>query len=289
MAKLIVGCGYLGGRVARQWQDAGEEVFAVVHNPDHAEPLRRAGLRPIVADVTRPETLVGLPPCTTVVFAVGYSPRSGGSRRELYVDGLRNVLDAVSPDTQRVIHISSTGVYGQTDGRWIDEDTPCRPRREGGQTFLAAERLLAEHRLGPGAVSLRLSGLYGPGRIPLKTDLLAGRPIAVQAEVYLNLIHVDDAARVVLAAERARPPRVYNVADGQPVLRREYFRYLGGMLGVRQVEFVDPPPDAPLSPRSDSNKRISPARMMAELNVRLAYPSYREGLAAIVGGGDGSS
>jgi nucleoside-diphosphate-sugar epimerase len=282
MAKLIVGCGYLGRRVAERWRNAGQEVWTLVRSETHAEELRRAGFQALAADITQPASLATLPECDTALFAAGYNPRSGGSRRSVYVDGLANVLAALRPGVRRVIHISSTGVYGQTDGRWVDESTPCQPRREGGAAFLAAEQLLAGQAWAARAVTLRLAGLYGPGRIPLKADLLAGRPIAVPVHVYLNLIHVDDAAAVVLAAEQARTPALYNVADGQPVLRRQYYQCLAELLHVAGVAFVDPPPGAPISPRSDSNKRIGNARLMAELGVTLQYPSYREGLAAIV-------
>ena len=287
MAKLVIGCGYLGRRVALRWRRSGEEVWAVVRGEEHAEELRRLGIQARAADVTRPDALGTLPVCDTALFSVGYSPHGDASRWAVYVDGLRNVLEALQADTQRIIHISSTGVYGQTDGAWIDEGTPCRPRREGGAAFLAAEQVLADHSLGSRAVTLRLAGLYGPGRIPLKGELLAHRAIAVPQHVYLNLIHVDDAATVVLAAEHANAPALYNVSDGHPVPRREYYQHLAELLGVGQVTFVDPPPGAPISPRSDSNKRIGNARLMTELGVKLEYPTYRDGLAAIVAAGPG--
>jgi nucleoside-diphosphate-sugar epimerase len=282
MAKLIIGCGYLGRRVAERWREAGEDVCTLVRSEEHAEELRRAGFRTLLADITQRASLGTLPECDTALFSVGYNPRAGGSRTAVYVDGLANVLAALVAGVARVIHISSTGVYGQTDGRWIDESTPCSPRREGGAAFLAAERVLSESDWASRAVTLRLAGLYGPGRIPLKAELLAGRPIAVPAQVYLNLIHVDDAAAVVVAADQARAPALYNVSDGQPVLRRAYYECLGELLHVSGVAFVEPPPGAPISPRSDSNKRIGNARLMAALGVKLQYASYREGLAAIV-------
>jgi nucleoside-diphosphate-sugar epimerase len=99
----------------------------------------------------------------------------------------------------------------------------------------------------------------------------------------LNLIHVDDAANVVLAAEeRARPPRTYLVSDGQPVLRRQYYEMLAQLLGAPPPQFIAPAADSPAAERAASDKRISNQRMIEELGVQLAFPSYREGLAAIV-------
>jgi len=283
MAKLILGCGYLGRRVASRWRERGERVFAVTHLADRAEELAAGGFDPLVADVTRPDTLSRLPTAETVLYAVGYDRAGAASRREVLVDGLRAVLDALPGDTGRFIYISSTGVYGEAAGAWVDENTPCRPERESGRVILAAEEVLRAHPLGSRAIVLRLAGLYGPGRIPRMDDLLAGRPIAVHADAVVNLIHVDDAVAVVLAAEaQARPPATYVVSDGHPAPRREFYRYLAELLNLPPPTFVDMAPRRSQSPRGAGSKRVRNARVLQELKVQLAFPSYREGLAAIV-------
>jgi len=283
MSKLIIGCGYLGGHVARRWRSEGHTVTAVTRSRQRAEQFEREGLRPIVADITRPETLVGLPSAETALFAVGYDRRSGRSRRDVCVEGLRAVLGALPPQTGRIITISSTGVYGQTDGRWVDEDSPCRPLREAGKVLLAAEQLLADHALGDRGVVLRLAGIYGPGRLLRKADLLAGNPIPAPKNRYLNLIHVDDATAAVLAAaERARPPRTYLVSDGHPVDRRACFTRLAELLSAPPPRFFEPTPDALAAHHAGSNKRVSNARLLSELGVRLSYPTCGEGFAAAV-------
>ncbi len=157
--KLIVGCGYLGLRVARRWIDAGHAVAGVVRNERSSDALTRAGVLAIVADVTRPETLTNLPAADTLLYAVGYDPAGGTSRWAVYVDGLRALLDAVSPQVRRVLLISSTGVYAEQGGGWVDESSPCLPVRESGQALLAAERVLAAHRLGKCGIVLRLAGI----------------------------------------------------------------------------------------------------------------------------------
>lgn len=283
MAKLVVGCGYLGRRVADRWWAQEETVYAVTRSAQHAEELRRQGLRPIVADVTRPETLQGLPEVETVFYAVGYDPQSGASRQAVYVDGLRNVLDELSTGAGRVIFTSSTGVYGQADGVWVDEDSPCRPIRDAGRAMLAAEALLRAHRLGERSIVLRLAGLYGPGRITRLADLLAGRPIVAPAEGFLNLIHVDDAAAAVLAAEEyPQTPQTFLISDGHPVLRKEFYAYLASLLGREPPEFVEPSTDVRQTLRSATDKRVNNRRMLEALRLELTYPSYREGLSAVV-------
>jgi len=285
MAKLVVGCGYLGQRVAERWLAQGQTVYGVTRSPEHAEELRRQGVQPIVADVTRPESLRGLPEVETMLFAVGYDPQSGLSRHEIQVDGLRNVLDTLSDSTRRVILVSSTGVYGQTGGVWVDEDSSCQPTREAGRAMLAAEAALRDHRLGSRGVVLRLAGLYGPGRITRLADLLAGRPIVAPSEGHLNLIHVDDAATAVLAAEKyAHVPAMFLVSDGHPVLRSEFYAYLASLLGRESPTLVAPEPESRHTLRSHADKRIRNHRLLNELRIQLTYPSYREGLAAILRG-----
>jgi nucleoside-diphosphate-sugar epimerase len=116
-------------------------------------------------------------------------------------------------------------------------------------------------------------------------DLAAGRPIAAAEEGYLNLIHVDDAAAVVAAAETGpQPPRTYLVSDGHPCRRRDFYRHQAALLGQPEPEFVEPAADTPKSDRARDNKRIRNTRMLQELGVPLEYPSYREGLAAMVAG-----
>ena len=280
--KLIVGCGYLGLRVARHWMAAGHAVAGLVRSSANAESLAQAGVCPIVADVTHPATLRNLPAADTLLYAVGYDPADGVSRSAVYVDGLRAVLDALPPQIRRVILISSTGVYAERGGGWVDESSPCQPSRESGQALVAAEQALAAHRLGDRGIVLRLAGIYGPGRLPRRAELVSGQPLPVAAGEHVNLIHVEDAAAAVLAAEAyAHPPRTYLISDGHPVDRREYLAELARQFGLPPPSFRDPLPGEAIG-RRGGDKRVSNARMRAELNVKLAYPTYREGLAAAV-------
>jgi nucleoside-diphosphate-sugar epimerase len=283
--KLIIGCGYLGQRVAERWLAAGHEVWATTRSAQQADEFARQGLRPIVADVLAPESLTNLPAVQSVLYAVGYDRTAGRSIEEVYVDGLRHVLDALPGRIERFIYISSTGVYGSAQGDWVDEQTPCQPQRAGGRACWAAENLLAASRWQRQTIRLRMAGIYGPGRIPRRETLLAGEPIAAPAEGYLNLIHVLDAATVVLAADaRAQPPGLYCVSDGHPAVRREYYECLARLAGAPPPQFVAPPPDSPAAQRAEANRRVANTRLLAELGVQLEFPSFREGLCAILQG-----
>lgn len=292
MDKLVFGCGYLGFRVARRWQAAGLTVHVVTRSPQRASQLARDGFRPIVADVTRPDSLVSFPLVDTILFAVGFDRAAGYDIQEAYVGGLQNVLAALDPtvvgaDTMpRFIYISSTGVHGQADGSWIDERSACEPIRAGGRACLAAERLLNAHALGRNAIVLRLAGIYGPGRIPRRSRLQAGEPILAAADGYLNLIHVDDAARAVTsAANSPTAPQLYLVSDGNPVVRRDYYAEVTRLLRLPDPVFRLPTPQSPAAERARGDKRIRNTRLLEQLPFELEYPTYREGLASIVDAG----
>ncbi len=146
---LVVGHGYLGARVAKLWQSHGKTVFVTTRHRQKVAALDASGLRPIVCDVSDATSLLGrLPEVNTVLYAVGFDRSSDKAMREVCVGGLHNVLNALPASTERIIYISTTGVYGQADGDWIDEESPCRPSRESGRVFLEAEEALRAHALG---------------------------------------------------------------------------------------------------------------------------------------------
>jgi len=284
MAKLIIGCGYVGFRVAMRWLERGERVFALTRKPARAEELKKIGISPVIGDVAEPLTFPTIEDLDTVLYAVGFDRSSEYSIEDIYVDGLARALAALPNRVERLIYLSSTGVYGQTGGEWVDEDSACQPERAGGRAVLAAEHLIAEHRLGEQAIILRLAGIYGPDRVPKLDDVRHGRPLSSSGESYLNLIHVDDVVAAVLAAEKLDDlPARYVIGDGCPVRRADFYGEVARQLGVEPPQFVKPHPGAAASPRELSSKRVRNSRMVAELLPTLGYPSYREGLADVIG------
>lgn len=269
MRRLIVGCGYLGDRVATSWREAGDTVYATTRG-DRGQTLSRSGFLPLTLDVTDVATTATLPQVDTVVFAVGRDRATGVTMQEIHVAGLRAVLGALPETTGRVIYISTSGVYGQNAGEWVDEESPCQPVSVGGRACLSGERLLATHPRGRDAVVLRLAGLYGRGRVPYAPQIRSTIPIAGPRDAFLNLLHLDDAAAAVVAAAGRDRGRTYVVADGHPTTRGEYVEWLAARLGVH------PPP---FQGGSGLGKRIRSARALGDLVPRLAHPSFRDGLA----------
>jgi nucleoside-diphosphate-sugar epimerase len=273
---LIFGCGFLGQRVASQWKVQGRHVFAVTRNATHLP----SNVEPIVCDVLKPETLLPLPQADTVLYAIGFDRTSGASMRSVYVDGLANVL-AHLPPPRCFLYVSSSSVYGQTDGGWVDETSPTLPQEESGRIVLDAENLLRAKL--PDAIVLRFAGIYGPGRLLRRQSIEKGEPIVGDAGKWLNLIHVDDGARAILAAEvRAQPGRVFNICDDHPVRRRYFYATLARLLKAPEPSFVAPPPDQPTPPHEKAHRRINNRRMKEELRVALQFPDFDQGLRGSV-------
>ena len=286
---LVLGCGYLGKRVAARWHDAGWHVQVVTRSQAHAEQFAAAGWHPVIADVTRPETLEHLPLADVVLYAVGFDRTSEPTIHEVYTGGVRHLLSVLSERTKRLIYISTTGVYGDAGGDWIDESTTPEPSRAGGIASLAAEQLIAESSFADRAAMLRLAGIYGPDRLPYLKLLEAGEPIEAAEAGYLNLIHVDDAAMVVeLLGDPTHTlagPQVYCVSDGHPVVRGDYYREAAQLLGAPEPRFATPAEGSPRAARAGANRRVSNRKLTDALGLRLKFPSYREGLRDIIGAG----
>lgn len=268
---LIFGCGYLGRRVARRWRAQGRRVVALTRT--NAAALRELGVEPLPGDVLDPTSLTALPAASTVLYAVGLDRAAGRTMREVYVGGLSNVLDTLPP-CERFVYVSSTSVYGQTNGEIISEADATAPTEESGKIVLEAERLLRSKR--PDAIVLRFAGIYGPDRLLRKQPLLKGEPLVGDANKWLNLVHVSDGAAAVLHAEsRGAAGETYNVADGAPVPRRDFYALLAELLHAPPAAFEHR--DEPGSP----NRRIDASKFRA-LGWEPTFASYREGLTAAV-------
>jgi nucleoside-diphosphate-sugar epimerase len=265
---LILGCGYLGRAVARRWLDQGHRVAALTRS--RADELRSLGIEPIIGDITDPA--LRLPAADTVLYAVGLDRSARMSMREVFVGGLINTLNSLT--ARQVVYVSSTSVYGQTEGEWVDETSPTEPADENGRVVLECEHLLRDRR--PDAIVLRFAGIYGAGRVIRRAAVERGEPIAADPDGWLNLIHVEDgAAAVVAATERGQPGRTYNVADDRPATRREFYAELATLIGAPAPRF------APAG--GQTNRRISNRRMRDELRVELQFPDFRAGLRAAIG------
>lgn len=279
MRKLIIGCGYLGQRVASVWLNQGHQVTALTRSAEHAEKLNSRGIKTLIGDVTNPKSLSQLPHADTILYAVGFDRNCGKSLRDVYVNGLKNVLRLISTHSQHVIYISSSSVYGQTQGEWVDETSPCVPSTPNGEICLEAEQRVWQHfpentTSSPASANvLRLAGIYGPGRLLRRLEQIkSNEPIEGNPHAWLNLIHVEDAVRAVQACEQlGLPGKTYLVCDDQPITRQEYYQTLAKLAQTPVPDFLE-------SDSRNCNKRCSNRRLHEELEIQLAYPTIQTGL-----------
>lgn len=283
MRVLIFGCGYLGRRTAQAWIRQGATVFACTRSDQKSRELSQLGIQPLIGDICQPATLRDLPVVDIVLQSVGYDRNSGQTRDQVTLQGMRNVLQQVGRNCLRFIQISSTSVYGQTSGEWVDEESASHPTAEGGQLTLAAEKLVHEHYPAGGPVNatvLRLAGIYGPDRVLARLESLrAAEPIAGNPDSWLNLIYVDDAVSAIMACSTVDAPAgTFNVVDDQPIARRDYYTHLADMVGAPVPEFDTS--DASARGSGGLNKRCSNRKLRQLLGWTPRYETFKTGLSA---------
>lgn len=271
---LVVGCGDLGLRTAHNLLARGARVWALRRHPPALDQSRISWLQ---GDLSRSDTLRTLPSdISHVVYCPAPDARTQAAYRSVFVDGLGHVLDALDArHLQRLVFISSSAVYGDHGGAWIDEDTPVNPAGFNGTILLEAERLLAHRNFS--TVSLRLAGIYGPGRLQLIDRLRAGQAHApYEPAHWANRIHIDDAAAAVehlLYLPHAQS--VYIGSDDTPLPQHELYAYLARLINA-------PDPAEGPAPAAVGSKKLSNARLR-DSGWRLRWPDAREGYAALLG------
>lgn len=278
----IFGIGYTGEALARAALAGGWQVAGTSRSASKCAALRARGIAAVPFDRTQALDEDALAGTTHLLSSV--PPDETGDP----------VLDQAGAALARLGrlswqgYLSTTGVYGDRAGGWVDENSDLRPAGERGRRRVAAEQgwLDLGRRTGTPTHLFRLPGIYGPGRSPLD-DLKAGtaRRIDKPGQVF-SRIHVDDLVRVLQASmAKPDPGAAYNVTDDEAAPSSEVVEFAAGLLGV------EPPPlipfgEAKLSPMAASfyaeSKRVRNDRIKQELGVTLSYPTYREGLRAII-------
>ncbi|MEZ6059572.1 MAG: NAD-dependent epimerase/dehydratase family protein [Planctomycetaceae bacterium] len=265
---LIVGCGYLGRRAADCWHQAGVDVYVTTRSERKAVEFRSAGFHPIVVDLSRAESSnVPLPDVDHVLWAIGFDRSGGTSRETIWLDGLRRLLQSIGKSPRHFTYVSSTSVYGDADGAAVDESTTPDPATEAGICCLKAESLLREfcNRRHPSTrvCVLRLAGIYGPDRLLQRIESLKSlQPLSVVPDQPLNLIHVDDAVRLIDSIRRAVDtagsdiPTLVNGVNSGTLTRRDYYTALAELVGAPPPVFADDP----MPSQRGGNKRVTSTR-----------------------------
>ena len=279
------GLGYSAGILARRLSERGWAVSGTSTTQAGAARISSHGFRGLVFDGKSKlaEVTAELQSATHVLLSIPPGP-SGDPALAVFGEDI-----AASKSISWIGYFSTVGVYGDAAGGWVNEDTDPRPASKRGQRRLTAENAWLDlgQRCGKAVMIFRLPGIYGPGRSAIE-DLRAGRArrIVKPGQIF-NRIHVEDIASAVEASIKSpRAGRVYNVTDDEPAPPQDVVSFAAGLLGRLNPPVLDFA-TAELSPMARSfyseSKRVSNARMKAELGVTLAYPSYREGLRQIAG------
>ena len=279
---LIIGCGYLGNSLARRLKSEGHRVFALRRNAGAAADFQLNGIIPLQGDITLPADLAKIKPeFDAVVNLVSSSKGGEEDYRKVYLEGTQNILRWLNHARPRTfLYTSSTSVYAQSDGSWVEESSAADPESETSKVLVETERelLKAHQEFGFPAVILRASGIYGPGRGHLFKQFLRGEAtMRGDGSPWINMIHVEDLARAIMhLIEHGRAGEIYNASDEEPVTQFEFFQWLAERLGKGM------PPGAPPEAgrkRGLTNKRVS-NRKLRMTGFTFQYPTFREGYGA---------
>lgn len=280
MTILLAGCGDLGTEAGLRFVALGHRVVGWRRTPGKLPPL----IEGVAADLSAPD-LPRIPADTSaVVIAVAADSPSEEAYLAAYLGAVAHVLDALARDgvtPERVLFVSSTAVYGDADGGWVDESTAPNPGGFSGRVLVEAEELLRTRLAGSetAAVSLRLGGIYGPGRTRLIDQVKTGSAVIPHDVRYTNRIHRDDAAAAIvrLCTMQAKPAPLYLGVDDDPADLGSVLRFLAGELGLAECPVGD------AGPARGGNKRCRNA-LLRSTGLDLVFPTFREGYRSLLTG-----
>jgi nucleoside-diphosphate-sugar epimerase len=282
---MIIGCGDVGLRLARVLKGR-RRIYALTRSHDRFALLRAAGVMPVPGDLDHPQSLARIGGLAHDVVHLAPPPSSGIS--DSRTTNLITALAKGGSLPQRLVYISTSGVYGDCGGAIIDETRRTHPASDRAKRRTDAERQVRQWGIETGVhVSiLRVPGIYSAGRLPL-ARLKAGTPALLpERDPYTNHIHADDLARIVVAAlARGRGGRTYNASDDSGMRMGEYFDLVANAFDLPRPPRVSwetaqaQLPEEQLSFMRES-RRLANGRLKKELRVRLRYPSVRQGVSA---------
>ncbi|UXI69337.1 SDR family oxidoreductase [Tahibacter amnicola] len=274
-AVLIAGCGDVGGRLGAVLAASGVPVYGL----RRSETPLPEGVRPLRADLADPATLAGLPrDIRRVVFLPTPGARDEAAYRRTFGEGLRNLVSHLdgAGGVDRLVFVSSSAVYGEHGGAWVDETAVCLPLAFNGAVLLESERWLLRNL--PQAVVARCSGIYGPGRTRLVDQVANGTATLPAGEAeFTNRIHVDDVAGALahlLTVASVQP--CYNLSDHAPATLAEVYGFIADQLHLPPLRVGTTAPD-----RAVGNKRLS-NRRLCDSGYVFRHPDYRSGYGALV-------
>jgi nucleoside-diphosphate-sugar epimerase len=273
---LIAGCGFVGLPLARIFVSSGWETHSITASKISAANLHREPFLVYAADITQTTGFGQLAGHSfDIVIHCASSGRGDASKyAAVFFSGTQNLMTNL--EYRHLIFSSSTSVYAQTDGSWVDETSPANPERETGQVLRKTEDMV----LASGGTVARLAGLYGPGRCAPLQKILDDRAIIQEdGKRAMNSLHQVDAANALRFLAEAESSGLFNVVDNQPVTEIEWFRYVCERLNK---------PLPPIGPRDFNQKRGWTNKQVSNKKLRSLgwepiYPTFKEGLVPLLG------
>lgn len=276
----LMGCGDIAHRLARQLSTEDYQWLGIRRNP----PANNTTIQYRAADVTNPASLKQALPTHSDIVVITLTPaeRSDEGYRKAFVEGTRNILNLLPQQRppRLVLFISSTSVYGQSKGEWVDEESITEPASFTGRRLLEAEQLIQASPLT--SVIVRFSGIYGPGRERLIAQVRAGKRDTLEQQQFSNRIHSNDCAAVLAhlieSHKRGQPlAPCYLASDNSPALQSEVKTWIARQLQL-QDSFIYS--DEALGSEY-SNKRCRNSRLL-ESGFEFQYPDYQSGYRQVL-------
>ena len=268
---LIAGCGYVGSATADLFHTAGWEVEGWTHSGDSASQLSAKPYPVRAVDITDRDKVQGAGRTFNAIIHCASTGGGGAeSYRRIYFYGAKNLIQILQPN--RFIFTSSTSVYAQTNGEWVDEDSAAQPQHETGRILRETEEFVRQS----GGIVARLAGIYGPGRSALLRKFLTGEARPENGvERYQNQAHRDDIAAALLhLAKLPDDPGLVNVIDDEPLTQRECYEWLAAKLQRPMPPSVK---RAGERKRGASNQRVSNRRLRT-LGWEAKFPTFTIGM-----------
>ncbi len=283
----VVGCGYIGERIAREYQKSGADVTCMVRSPEHASRLNASGFSTVISSFDAQDTIPPLTLSNRVIFYL-VPPPGGGVADSRARNFIARMSDTEKP--AKIVYMSATSVYSDNCAAVVTEDSTTCPDSAMGKRRLDAESAFRDYGAAYDVpiIILRVSGIYGPDRLPVM-QISQGQPLLNEAESGpSNRIHADDLAAVcIAAAERGKHGDIFNVSDGKPSSMTAYFNACADVLKLpRQPQVTLAEARQVMSPLMFSyvsqSRIVDNHRMLSRLDIQLRYENLADGLAASV-------
>ncbi len=273
---LIAGCGYVGTELAKNLTEKGQKVYGLKRHPESLPSF----ISPIKADLT---TTIELPDNVVfdrVIYALSAGQRTEDAYQNAYVKGLKNLIGTLEKQKSAIkhfIYVSSTAVYGQDNGEWVDETSQTNPQHFSGRILLEGEETI-RHEKFPYSI-IRFGGIYGPGRERLIKQVLSDHAILSEgSNIYSNRIHLFDcAASIAHLLERPGDDQIYIGVDHEPANLDDVYRYIAELFGKQLSRTTQ----QQQSRCRGGNKRCSNKKLL-QTAYQFRFPTYREGYSDMI-------